>query len=113
MQTPSPVRKRLTPAQREEILRACRRSGLSQRDFAAQAGIGVSTLGFWLRKAAAPSPGVPPASFIQVPNLLAPSALASAYRLHLAGGVILEIASGFGPEELASLLQLLGASCSH
>jgi transposase-like protein len=106
MQTSSAVRKRLTPAQRDKILAAYRQSRLSQRDFALQAGIGLSTLQLWLRKAAArPSGGT--TAFVQVPNLLAQPPAAATYRLHLAGGVILEIASGFQAEELAALLQLL------
>ena len=69
MQKSSRVRKRLTPAQRVKILSAYRRSGLPQRDFALQAGISVSALQQWLRKAAAA--GEPSPAFIPVPNLLA------------------------------------------
>ena len=108
MQTTAPVRQRLTPAQRDKILAAYRRSRLSQREFAIQAGIGVSTLTFWLRKAAAGPPQEAPA-FVQVPNLLSPPPAAAVYRLHLAGGVILEMGSGFQAQELAALLQLLRA----
>ena len=110
MQKVSTVRKRLTPAQREEILSAYRRGGLTQRDFALQAGISVSTLQLWLRKAAA-SPSSP--AFLQVPNLLASAAPAAMYRLHLGGGMMLEIGSGFGSEELAVLLALLPGLCSR
>jgi len=107
MQTSSTVRKRLTPAQRDKILSTYRRSRLAQREFASQAGIGLSTLQLWLRKAAAPPAG--PTAFVQVPNLLAQAPAAAAYRLHLAGGMILEIGSGFEAEQLSALLQLLRA----
>jgi len=107
MSTPPTVRKRLTPTQRNRILAAYRRSQLPQREFAAQAGIGLSTLQLWLRKAGAPPAGT---AFVPVPNLLAQAAAAAVYRLHLAGGVILEVGSGFQSEEVAALLQLLPAS---
>lgn len=108
MPTSSTVRKRLTPAQRNRILAAYQRSRLPQREFATQAGIGLSTLQLWLRKAVAPPAGA--TAFVQVPNLLAQAPAAAVYRLHLAGGVILEIGSGFQSEEVAALLQLLPAS---
>jgi len=60
-----------------------------------------------LRKAAAPP--ADPTAFVQVPNLLAQAPAAAVYRLHLAGGMILEIGSGFESEELSALLQLLRA----
>jgi hypothetical protein len=106
MQTTPTVRHRPTQAQRETILTAYRRSQLTQREFASQAGISVSALQLWLRKAAA-SPSSPATAFVQVPNLLAPVPGPAVYRLHLGGGIDLEVGSGFRPEELASLLQLL------
>lgn len=102
--TPS-VRMRLTQAQREAILTAYRRSQLTQREFASQAGISVSGLQLWLRKAAArPSTQT---AFVQVPNLLAQTPGPAVYRLHLPGAIDLEVGSGFRPEELASLLQVV------
>ena len=52
MQRPTCVRRRHTSAQRDRILAAYRRSGLTQKKFSAQTGIGYSTLTLWLRKAA-------------------------------------------------------------
>jgi len=40
-----------TPEQRAQILADYRQSGLTQKVFAAQTGIGNSTLSLWLRKA--------------------------------------------------------------
>jgi len=100
------VRKHLTEGQRQSILDAYRRNQLSQREFAAEAGIGVSTLQLWLRKAAA-KPCTQTTAFVQVPNLLAQAPGPAVYRLHLPGAIDLEVGSGFRPEELASLLQLL------
>jgi hypothetical protein len=111
MQKSSTVRKRLTPVQREKILSAYRRSGLPQRDFALQVGVSVSSLQLWLRKAAAGAGA--PASFIPVPNLVASASPRAMYRLHLGGGMSLEIGSGFRSEELAALLALLPAVCSR
>ena len=107
MPTTPTVRKRRTTAQRAAILKAYRRSQLSQREFATQAGIGLSTLQLWLRRAAAPLPA--PTAFVQVPNLLADDPRAPGYRLHLAGGIEVEVRSGFPPEEPAALLRLLRA----
>ena len=100
------VRKHLTESQRQSILDSYRRSRLSQREFAAEAGIGVSTLQLWLRKAA-DRPSTQSADFIQVPNLLAQAPSPAAYRLHLQGGIDLEVSSGFRPEELTCFLQVL------
>ena len=105
MSTTPTVRKRPTQAQREKILTAYRRSQLTQREFASQAGISVSALQSWLRKAARPSTQT--TVFVQVPNLLAPASGPAVYRLHLGDGIDLEVRSGFRTEELASLLQLL------
>jgi hypothetical protein len=104
MQTPLSHRKRRTPAQREKILIAYRRSELPQRAFAARAGIGLSTLGLWLRQAKATPATV--AGFVEVPNLLPPPPAAALYRLHLGAGVLVEVSSGFQPAEVAALVQL-------
>jgi hypothetical protein len=105
MQNSSPVRKHSTPAQREKILQACGRSQLPRKEFAAQAGIGVSTLAAWLRKAAVEKEGGP--TFVAVPNLLSAAPAVPAYRLQWPGGLSLEVRSGFSPQELGALLQLL------
>ena len=101
----STVRKRFTKAQRESIVTAYRRSPLTQREFTSQAGISVSALQLWLRRATT-RPSIPGPAFVQVPNLLGQTSSAD-YRLHLDGGIDLEISSGFRPAELESLLQLL------
>ena len=99
------VRKRPTQAQREAIVSAYQRSQLTQREFANQAEISVSALQLWLRKAARLSTQTP--AFVEVPNLLAQAPGPAVYRLRLPGAIDLEIGSGFRPEELAALLQLL------
>jgi len=105
MQNSSHLRRHATPAEREKILRSYERSQMTQREFAAQAGIGVSTLAAWLRKAQDNKSGRP--SFVAVPNLLASVPAAPAYRVQWPGGLSLEIRAGFSSDELADLLQLL------
>ena len=105
MQNLSPVRKHSTPAQREKLLQSYRESSLTQKEFAAQAGIAVSTLHTWLKKA--PAPVKPTAGLVAVPNLLSALPAAPLYRLQWPGGVVLEVRSGFASDELAALLQLL------
>jgi transposase-like protein len=105
MQNSSRVRKHSTPAQREKILQAYGRSQLPQKEFAVQAGIGVSTLAAWRRKAVVRKEGG--SSFVAVPNLLSAAPAAPAYRLHWPGGLSLEVRSGFSAQELGALLQLL------
>jgi transposase-like protein len=100
------VRKHRTAAQRQSILQDYQRSQRTQKEFAAQAGLSVSTLQAWLRRA----PADPPASgsvFVAVPNLLSAAPSASAYRLQWPSGLSLEVRSGFSAQELEALLELL------
>jgi transposase-like protein len=108
MQISSRVRKRLTAAQRHKILRAYERSQLTQKQFAAEVGIGVSTLHAWLRKAAA-TRGGGGSGFLPVPNLLSASPVAPTYRIHWPDGLRLEVRAGFVDQELAALLRVLRA----
>lgn len=98
---------RFTASEKEKILAAFERSALSQREFAAQAGIGVSTLALWRRKAAAKTDT--PSGLIAVPNLFGAAVGPPAYRLQLPGGLSVEVAAGFRAEELRALLQVLQA----
>jgi len=108
MQDSSRGRKHSTAEQREKILQSYRNSQLTQKEFADQAGIGVSTLYAWLRRAAvAKRRGG--GAFVAVPNLLSALPAPAAYRLQWPGGLSLEVRAGFSPEELATLLQLLPA----
>jgi len=106
MKRSSHVRKRFTPAQREEILKAYQNSGLTQKQFAFQAGISVSGLQGWLRQAAG-AKTAHRAGFVRIPNLLRPLPTPAAYRLHWPNGLVLELRQGFQVRELSSLLQLV------
>ena len=105
MQRGTRVCRRHSPAQKNRLLAQYRRSGLTQKQFAAQAGIGYSTLTLWLRKAAT-ARKASPSALVTVPNLLSATATV-AYRLRFAGGLSVEVAPGFRTEELASLLQMV------
>ncbi len=110
MQRSTRVRRRYTPAQRDKILAAYQRSRLPQKDFAAQTGIGHSTLTLWLRKAATTKVKVGgPSTFVPVPNLFSAAVAAPAFRLRFPQGHVVEVAAGFQAEELGALLQLIQA----
>lgn len=101
------MRRHLSAAQRNDVIAAYRKSNITQRQFAERTGIGLSTLGRWLRQA----PSIEPApEFVSVPNLLAVPTVKPPYRLQWPQGLSLEIASGFDREELVALLQLLPRS---
>jgi len=106
MKTITQPRKRWSPAQRAEILQACQASGLTQKEFVAQAGVGLSTLANWRRKAKADNGGG--ASFLALPNLFGAAGSPPTYRLQLPRGLSLEVRSGFDPEELGRWLDVLG-----
>src|SRR5580658_4647280 len=109
MQNSTFVRRHRTSTQRQSILQDYRRSRTTQREFAAQAGVSVSTLQAWLRKASARAarPCANDSVFVAVPNLLPAPPEAPAYRLQWPGGLSLEVRSGFSSPELGALLQLL------
>ena len=111
MQTTLRVRRRYTSAQKDEILADYQRSQLTQKEFAARAGIGHSTLTLWLSKAPM-SPKVTAAqdsdgsAFVPVPNLFSAPAGPPAYRLKFPRGLTVEVAAGFRTRELGALLKL-------
>jgi transposase-like protein len=106
MQNSRPVRKHRSAAQRQSILQDYRQSQMTQKEFAVQAGVSVSTLQAWLRKGPR-RPDVGGSVFMAVPNLLSAAPTAPAYRLQWPGGLNLEVRSGFSSQELGALLQLL------
>ena len=108
MENSARIRRRWTSAQREEILRRYRQSPLTHKGFAAQVGVGVSTLHAW-RRQAAETKSAGEAAFVAVPNLLPAGPAAPTYRLEWPSGVRLEVCAGFAAVELAALLRLLPA----
>jgi transposase-like protein len=106
MQRLSRVRKHLTSVQREKILERYLGSSLTQKQFAAQVGIGVSTLHAWLRQASGGRNGGG-SGFLPAPNLFSGARPAPAYRVEWPGGLSLEVRAGFAGKELAALLAVL------
>lgn len=108
MREPTRVRRHHTREQRDKIVAAYECSPLTQKAFAARAGIGYSTLTLWLRKRSLAKRSAESA-FVAVPNLFPPASAAPAYRLQFPRGMIVEVAAGFQSEELGALLQVVQA----
>src|SRR5581483_2671493 len=72
------TRQHFTARQRAQIIQDYRQAQLSQKEFAAQAGIGVTTLQSWLRKAAGTTLATR-VKFLPVPNLLTAPPARSTY----------------------------------
>ncbi len=96
----------MTPEKRAAILKDYERRTGTQKDFAGELGIGVSTLQSWLRKAAAepmPEPGV----FVELPNLISEQPAPAVYQIRFVNGLALEIRTGFRDDEIGQLLPML------
>jgi transposase-like protein len=107
MQNDLPVRKRASAEEREKILNTYRKSGLTQEKFAAQAGLSLSCLSNWLRRAKAQAQSGAP-SFLEMSLPSANSSRwAPGYRVELPGGIRLELPAGFTPAEAAELCRIL------
>lgn len=102
------VRKRFSRAEREALLAEYCRGEVTQREFAAGAGISVSCLYYWLRKSTErPISTDPP--WIELPKGLAAVEVAAVpYKVRFPGGMVLELARGFEPEETALLCRMIG-----
>jgi transposase-like protein len=101
-------RGRFTAREREQLLAAYRRSGLTQREFAAESGVSLSSLVLWLRKYGRRSPAAVRPPFIALPTgLPAVTSPPRAYAIDFRGGHRLEIARGFDRDELEYLCQFL------
>lgn len=109
MQISSRVRQRPRATERQEILSAYRRSKLTQREFARQAGIGFSMLRKWLSRARLQDGAGSRSRFVQLPHPLVQPGQQARYRLHPRPGVVWEVGSGFVSEEVAVFLRVLAA----
>jgi transposase-like protein len=108
MQMESHRRCRPTTEERTALLAAYHRSQLTQAEFAAEQGIGLSTLHRWLHRSRSDKPAPVTADrFIEVPNPMSANRSAAAYRLEFPRGLALEVAAGFEVAELQSLVQLI------
>jgi transposase-like protein len=98
--------------ERARILAAYHRSDLTQREFAAQAGIGYSTLTKWLQQAQADAPSPSPSTsptFVSVPNLFGGTTPSVSYRVRFPNGLMVELSTGFDAAELGALLERVHA----
>ena len=91
------------------------RSGLTQRQFAAQAGVAYSTFTHWLRRARAGDFDPPQPEWIEtlvspVPN---PANERDRFLIELAPDLRLHLPVDVEPEAIVQLLQQLRPSCSH
>lgn len=106
MENESSIRRHRTAAERAQILDQYHQSGLTQKVFAAEAGISCSALSSWLRRDLTNADGHQP-QFVPVPNLLAAGRGSAAYRLQWPDGFTLELVAGFAAAELRALLQVV------
>jgi hypothetical protein len=104
--SPKPTpRRRWTPAQIQQLLEQYRTSKLTRRAFAASHGVGLSTLGNWLRKARTVAPRSPRWLEVPLPASLAGNKAAGDYRLEIRGST-LHVPRGFECGEVKALAQL-------
>jgi transposase-like protein len=113
-------RRRRTEAEAEAILARYWKSGRTQRVFAREAGMSVSTLQYWLRRArslteeepckAGNAVAAPAISLLEVELAGAPPLGARSgddYEIEMSSGVRLRVRGGFGDGEVRRLLALL------
>jgi hypothetical protein len=117
---PTGSRRRRTKVEAGVILGRYGKSGLTQRVFARKAGISVSTLQYWLRRAGSANKDQPrkasnsvaaPAIALLGVELAGALPLgarsAGAYEIEMSGGVCLRLPGGFADGEVRRLLALL------
>ena len=97
------VRRRKTPAERQRLVARFRESQMTQREFAARHGMGLSTLGKWLRGAGQSNPS--PVNFQEV--VLPNTALRYAVEVVNPQGWIVRLQDASAVEPLPTLLRAL------
>jgi transposase-like protein len=97
------VRRRRTPEQRQRLLARFHKSQMTQRDFAARHGIGMSTLSKWLRVEFKPKP--PRVKFQEV--VLPNASLRYAVEVVSPQGWMIRMQNGSEIESLPQLLRAL------
>jgi DNA-binding transcriptional regulator YiaG len=104
-------RKRLDAAQVAQLIEQYKASGMTQREFAASANIGYSTLTGWLHRRRR-SPVQQAKSWVAVDVVKpTPSPALGLYQLELPNGARLSVGAGFDGPEVAQLIKWLSA-CS-
>src|SRR5450432_1382646 len=95
------VRRRRTPAERQNLLARFHQSQMTQRDFASRHGLGLSTLGKWLHGES--QTALPPLQFQEV--VLPHTPLRFAVEVVSPQGWIVRLANSSDVESLPQLLQ--------
>ena len=93
-----------TREEMERLIREYDQSGLTQREFAAQRGVKLSTLQYWLYRPVRPQSS----PFVEVQPAAEPSEEPRHYRLEFPGGKALSCNGPLDLEELRELCHLLG-----
>lgn len=105
------LRRRFSAGEREVLLGEYRRSGLTQYEFAAKAGISVSCLCSWMRRERPGSVSAGPVRFLELPQTVATSADVNSslvvYTVGFPGGIKLSLARGFVPAEAEQLCRMV------
>jgi hypothetical protein len=97
------TRRRWSRQEREALVAEYRRGKVTQRALAARAGISVSCLGLWLRKAEAADAS----AWVELPEGLPAGREPAGYTVRFAKGAVLELPRGFSFEEAARLCREL------
>lgn len=103
--TNSPPRIRRTPEQIKELLAEHQRSGKPAQEFAAEKGIGLSTLWTWRRRYRGRSAASP--RWVEVANAAAVSSSGPMAQVRLADGLSVDLNPGFEVEPIAALIKRL------
>ena len=106
MRSKAPTRPHRSVSEQARILVAWQHCELTDRAFAAQQGVAVSSLYAWQRRQRALATAAQ-AQLVEVPNVFAKDPDPAAYRLHLPGGRMLEVSRPFEPGEVRLLAQVL------
>jgi len=104
---------RRTPEEIERLVHEFGKSGLTQRQYAEQLGVALSTLTRWLREGGkrVPGPRVAKPKFIEVDmDAVSPRAAHGVYQIDLPGGVRLRAEGAWQPEQVRQLLNILQRS---
>ncbi len=94
-----------TTAEIKSLCEEFRRSGKTQREFAAMQGVHATTVGSWLRRFRA-SGDAQRTQFIEIPNS-SPIVPHGRLRIELPGGVLLHVAEGAEPNYVAALVRAI------
>ena len=106
MNHPIERKRRRTPFEIKELLNRYRQSQLPQAQFVRMEGVCLATLRNYIKREPVSS-AVDGGRFIEVERAFPEICGRQSYRLHLNGGLAVEVPPGFCSREVASLLALI------